>query len=119
MSQLSSESGHQVTVRALLLGDRIETAGLERRGVISTTPLAFRIEGGSFLALFRYGVAVLLGMSPAQEDEILRSLDGRIIGRLAHREEELAQIEIAPEKDAAFYAYSTRAKFQCSRRDSL
>ena len=99
MSQLSSESGHQVTVRALLLGDHIETAGLERRGVISTTPLAFRIEGGSFLALFRYGVAVLLGMSPVQEDEILRSLDGRIIGRLAHREEELAQIEIAPEKD--------------------
>ena len=99
MSQLSSESGHQVTVRALLLGDHIETAGLERHGVISTTPLAFRIEGGAFFVLFRFGVVVLLGMSPAQEDEILRSLDGRIIGRLAHREEELAQIEIAPEKD--------------------
>ncbi|MFZ1193341.1 MAG: RMD1 family protein [Pseudolabrys sp.] len=99
MSQLSSESSHQVTVRALLLGDRIETAGLERRGVISTTPLAFRIEGGAFLVLFRFGVVVLLGTSPVQEHEILRSLDGHIIGRLAQREEELAQIEIAPEKD--------------------
>ncbi|MFZ3252030.1 MAG: RMD1 family protein, partial [Pseudolabrys sp.] len=99
MSQLSSESSHQVTVRALLLGDRIDTAGLERRDVISTTPLAFRVEGGSYLVLFRYGVAVLLGMSPVQEDEIIRSLDGRIIRRLAQREEESAQIEVAPEKD--------------------
>ena len=99
VSQLSSESSHQVTVRALLLGDRIDTAGVERRDVISTTPLAFRIEGGAFFVLFRYGIAVLFGTSPAQEDEIIRSLDGRIIRRLAQREEESAQIEIAPEKD--------------------
>jgi hypothetical protein len=52
MSQLSSESSRQVTVRALLLGDRIETAGLERRDVISTTPLTFRIEGGCFSRTF-------------------------------------------------------------------
>ena len=89
----------KVTVRALLLGDRIDTTGLERRDVISTTPLAFRIEGGAFLVLFRYGVAVLFGMSPLQEDEIIRSLNERIIGRFAQREEELAQIEIALEKD--------------------
>ena len=89
----------KVTVRALLLGDRIDTTGLERRDVISTTPLAFRVEGGSYLVLFRYGVAVLFGMSPVQEEEIIRSLDGRIIRRLAKREEESAQIEIAPQKD--------------------
>jgi uncharacterized Rmd1/YagE family protein len=99
MSQLSSESSRQIAVRALLLGDRIDTAGLERRDVFSTSPLAFRIEGGAFLVLFRYGVAVLFGMSPLQEDEIIRSLNGRIIGRFVRREEELAQIEIAPEKD--------------------
>ena len=38
-------------------------------------------------------------MTSAQEDEIIRSLDGRISGRFAHAEEETAQIEIAPEKD--------------------
>ena len=99
--QSSNEGNRQttVTVRALLLGDRIETAGLERRDVFSTTPLAFRIEGGSFLVLFRYGVAVLFGMSPLQEDEIIRSVDGRIIGRLDRPEEETAQIAIAPDKD--------------------
>jgi uncharacterized Rmd1/YagE family protein len=34
-----------------------------------------------------------------QEDEIIRSVSGRIVGRLARREEETTQIEIAPEKD--------------------
>src|SRR5215831_9924315 len=81
VSEPSSETARHVTVRALLLGDRIETAGLERRDVLSTSPLAFRIEGGAFLVLFRFGVVVLFGMSPPQEDEIIRSLYGRIVGR--------------------------------------
>jgi uncharacterized Rmd1/YagE family protein len=88
-----------MSVRALLLGDRIDTSGLERHEVLSTTPLAFRIEGGPFVVFFRYGVVVLFGMTPQQEDEILRSLEGRVIGRLERREEESAQIEIAPDKD--------------------
>ena len=31
-----------ITARALLLGDRIDTIGLERNDVLSTQPLAFR-----------------------------------------------------------------------------
>ena len=100
LESVSSGSGnHLVTVRAFLLGDRLDTAGLERHNVLSTTPMAFRIETGAFVVLFRYGVAVLVGMTSAQEDEIIRSLDGRISGRFARAEEETAQIEIAPEKD--------------------
>ena len=49
--------------------------------------------------LFRFGVAVLVGMTPLQEDEIIRSLGGRIVGRYSHPELETAQIEIAPDKD--------------------
>jgi uncharacterized Rmd1/YagE family protein len=82
-----------------LLGDRIDTTGLERHEVLSTTPLAFRIEGDSFVVFFRYGVVVFFGMTPQQEDEILRNLEGRVIGRFARREEETAQVEIAPDKD--------------------
>jgi len=96
---LSSQSTPRVTVRALLLGDRIDTTGLERPDVLSTTPLAFRVESGAFVVLFRYGVVVLFGMTPLQEDEIIQSLDGRIIGRYARREEETTQIEITPDKD--------------------
>ena len=51
------------------------------------------------VALFRYGVAVLVGMSPLEEDEVIRRLDGRIVGPIEPREEETVQIEIAPDKD--------------------
>jgi uncharacterized Rmd1/YagE family protein len=97
--KLSSQNNTRIGVKALLLGDRIDTAGLERHEVLSTTPLAFRIEGGSFAVLFRYGVVVLFGVAPPEEDEILRSLEGRVIGRFVTREEESAQVEIAPDKD--------------------
>ena len=89
----------RITVRALLLGDRIETGGLERSDLISTMPLAFRAGDNGIVALFRYGVAVLLGMTPLEEDEVIRRLDGRIVSPTKRREEETAQIEVAPEKD--------------------
>jgi uncharacterized Rmd1/YagE family protein len=96
---LSSNTNPRVTVRALLLGDRIDTAGLERPDMLSATPLAFRLAEGTFVVVFRYGVVVLFGMNPLQEDEILQSIDGRIIGRHERREQEITQIEIAPDKD--------------------
>jgi uncharacterized Rmd1/YagE family protein len=96
---LSSSTNPRVTVRALLLGDRIDTAGLERPDMLSATPLAFRLAEGAFVVVFRYGVVVLFGMNPLQEDEILQSIDGRIIGRYERREQEMTQIEIAPDKD--------------------
>ena len=62
-------------------------------------PLAFRVEGHAFVVIFRFGVVVLFGMTPLQEDEIIQSLARRIIGRYARREQETTQIEIAPDKD--------------------
>ena len=99
MNNLSSQSSPRIPVRALLLGDHIDTAGLERPDILSTMPLAFRIEGHSFVVIFRYGVVVLFGMTPLQEDQIIQSLAGRIIGRYTRREQETTQIEIAPDKD--------------------
>jgi uncharacterized Rmd1/YagE family protein len=90
---------HRITVRALLLGDRIETAGLERTDVLSRIPLTFRTGKSGIVALFRYGVAVLVGMSPLEEDELVRQLNGRIIGPTKLREEEVAQIDVSPDKD--------------------
>ena len=77
-----------ITVRALLLGDRIETAGLERKDVLSTVPLAFRAGENGVVALFRYGVAVFVGMSPLEEEEVIGRLDGRIVSPIKGREEE-------------------------------
>lgn len=94
----SEPKGTRVTARALLLGDRIDTQGLERGDVLSTSPLAFRVADG-FAALFRYGVVVLVGLSPLEEDEAIRSLRPRIAGEFARHEEEPAIIEISADRD--------------------
>src|SRR5262249_60811099 len=97
-----SVSGHQpatplgLPARALLVGERIDTAGLERSDVISTTPLAFRIGPSGYCVLFRYGVIVLVGLSPLEEDDVVRGLGARIIGRFARTEDETAVDELAP-----------------------
>ena len=89
--------GKRATARALLVGNRIETAGLERSDVLSTLPLSFRAGGNGVAILFRYGVVVLIGLSPLEEDEVLRGLAPRIRGELARREEEAAIVELAAE----------------------
>jgi uncharacterized Rmd1/YagE family protein len=89
----------QMTARALLLGERIDTAGLERSDLISTVPLAFPVANHGFAVLFRYGVAVLVGLSPVEEDDVVRAISPRIIGRFARVEDESATIEIAPDRD--------------------
>ncbi len=87
------------TARALLLGDRIETAGLERSDVISTAPLAFRVGASGFAVLFRYGGVVMIGLSPIEEDEVLRGILPRVVGPAAKYEDEVATIEIQPDRD--------------------
>jgi uncharacterized Rmd1/YagE family protein len=86
-------------VRALLLGDRIDTSGLEHSDVLSTVPLAFRAGQNGVVTVFRYGVAVFFGLSVLNEDEVLRGLRSRIVRPFALHEEETATIEIAADKD--------------------
>lgn len=90
--------GERVPVRALHVGDRLDTAGLEHSGVLSTTPLAFQL-GGGIAVLFRYGVVVLFALTPLEEDEILRSLQSRVIGATAKPEQEAATVQISAEQD--------------------
>jgi uncharacterized Rmd1/YagE family protein len=88
----------RVTARTLHLGERLDTAGLERSDLISTTPLAFPVHDG-YAVLFRYGVVVLIGLTPLQEDEILRGIRPRIAGAFATLEEETTTLEIAAERE--------------------
>jgi uncharacterized Rmd1/YagE family protein len=94
---------HSVTnrkkVRALFLGDRIDTSGLEKRDVLSTAPLAFRAGQDGVVAVFRYGVVVFFGLSVLEEDEVLRSLASRIVRPFALTDDETAVIEAAADKD--------------------
>ena len=89
----------RLTVRALLLGDRIDTTGLERSEMISTVPFAFRTGEAGFVVLFRYGVAVFGGLSPLEEEDELKMLAPRIAGPLPRLDDEAVVIELAPDKD--------------------
>ena len=98
-STASSASKRQMTARALLLGERIDLAGLERSDLISTTPLAFRVGNDGHAVLFRYGAVVLIGLSVIEEDELMRGLKPRVTGAFSRPEDESVAIEIAPDRD--------------------
>jgi uncharacterized Rmd1/YagE family protein len=86
-------------VRALLLSDRIDTSNLEHDGVVSTAPLTFKFGAEGYVTLFRYGVAVIMGLTTQEEEQALRSLRSRLIRPIVPSEEEAVLIEIVPEKD--------------------
>ena len=87
MTEIASENKpseiveQALTVRALLVGDRLNPFGLESRVMISTTPAAFRIHASGMVVLFRYGV-----VNPDEQTAFLAakaSHRGRISARLA------------------------------------
>src|ERR1700716_1930289 len=90
--------GTQVTAHALHVGDRINTIGFEGEA-LSAVPLAIRVGKTGIAVLFRYGVAVLIGLSPEEEIGFLEKLKPRIGGKLARVEEETAIVALASEAE--------------------
>jgi uncharacterized Rmd1/YagE family protein len=94
-----TRAGNRRTVKALLLSDRIDTSNLEPDGVVATAPLSYKFGDDGFVTLFRYGVAVVIGLTAAEEAEVLRGLKSRLIRPVVPAEEETVWIEVAPYKD--------------------
>lgn len=99
VAQTHAVSSSSKAVRARLLGDRIDTSGLERTDVLSTTPLTFRAGHDGAVTIFRYGVVVLFGLSVLEEDEVLQKLRSRVVRPIKIWEDETATIDIAADKD--------------------
>jgi uncharacterized Rmd1/YagE family protein len=95
MNEIASLKPTRMTARALLVGDRIDTAGLERPDTLSQAPLAFRTGSGGLVALFRFGVAVMVGLTPVEEEDLLRQLASRTTGPRARGDDETATLQIA------------------------
>src|SRR3974390_1278180 len=89
-------AAQQLTAHALLIGDRINTAGFEGQ-ILSSAPLAVRVDSNGFAVLFRYGVAVFIGLSATEEAVFLQRLSARTFGAIAPPEEEWAKIQVAKE----------------------
>jgi uncharacterized Rmd1/YagE family protein len=99
MNETVQRAGIRLTARALIVGDRIDTAGLERPDMIAASPLAFRTGANGMVALFRFGVAVMVGLSPIEEEDLLGKLKLRTAGQTARSDDETATLEIATELD--------------------
>ena len=68
-----------------MLGERLDTAGLERADVLSTSPLSFRVGAGGVAVLFRYGVVVLAGLSALEDEDLLARHDRGVGARRGGR----------------------------------
>jgi uncharacterized Rmd1/YagE family protein len=95
----SSNARAAFPMRALLLGERLETRGLERKDTIATMPLTQRVGREGLAMLFRYGAVVFAGLSAIEEDEVARSLRARISEPMEVPETDHAQILIQPDSD--------------------
>ena len=83
-----------LTVRALLVADRLSPACLESRDLISTTPVAFRLQASGVVVLFRYGVVVMIGLGADEQTAFLNELKP-CLGEFARYEEEFTRVELS------------------------
>jgi len=99
MSGQLTFSGNSVTARAILLGERMDLKGLESTNRLGISPLLISGGEGSYAVLFRYGVAVLFGMSPLQEVTFLNQLMPLVGQPFGKRETEETILRTNPEAE--------------------
>jgi uncharacterized Rmd1/YagE family protein len=98
-SPLAEATPQTLVAHALLLGERMNTAGLERDGIIATIPLSFPVGDRGMASLFRYGAAVFVGVEPERQAKTLEELSGRISEPEATPDEETATIIVRPDQE--------------------
>lgn len=86
-------------VRALLLGERIDTRALERDGSRGTAPLTVDLDGGGVAVVFRYGAVVMFGQPDATADEFVRRLAPSVSGAFPAPERDETRLLIRPGGD--------------------
>ena len=93
------QAGTTIDARAVLLGDRLSTAGLEREQVVATAPIAYRVGDAGLVVVFRYGVVVLFGLSDHDAHRVRAMLAPRANGWEPETDEETVKIVVRPEAD--------------------
>src|SRR5262245_39631210 len=88
-----------IPLRAVLLGQRLDTKGLESQDMIGVMPLTLRIGEQGIAFLFRFGVVVLVGLSSDAERALLDLLRPRVTDALATPEIDQVPITVRPDGD--------------------
>ncbi len=85
-----------MTVRAMLVGERIDTRNLEQGSVLAVSPLTIRAGRHGRAVLFRYGVVVLFDLDPMEEDSFLASLKRLVADPVGRYEVEEMRLYLQP-----------------------
>jgi required for meiotic nuclear division protein 1 len=88
-----------VPVRALLLGERLDTRALERNEPLGVSPLAVDIPEGGVAVVFRYGAVVLFGPATPAMDKFIGSLTPLLTGALPVPERDDLRLLVRPDAD--------------------
>lgn len=88
-----------LTVRALLLGERIDTHRFAGQEPLSRMPLTIGVREGGIAVLFRYGVIVLMNVSPDGEKALTERLFYLVVDPFEPRESDEVRIDVRSDAD--------------------
>ena len=97
IAELPAGAVEAVPVRALLLGERLDTRALERDTPLGVAPLTLEIPGGGTAVLFRYGAVILFGAASAALDHFVSGLRPLVTAALPVPEQDDARLLIRPD----------------------
>jgi uncharacterized Rmd1/YagE family protein len=89
----------EVRIRAWFLGERLDLRTLERGDTVALVPLLVRAGSEGYAVLFRYGVAVLIGMEPLEEATFLETLGPFVQDEIDEPESEGTEVAVNPHRE--------------------
>ncbi len=98
-AEATASAAETRSVRAWLLGERLDTRGLERFETLATSPLTLRLADGGVAVLFRYGAVITFNASMAATTALLETLAPSIVGPYAVREADETRLRVDPAAD--------------------
>lgn len=90
----SSESVQVLTAKAWFLGTRIEIREVGKAPTLTTGPVTLLVGSKGYSLIFRFGVVVLLGLTLAEEKEILENLQTSVQNPFLQPESDEVQLVI-------------------------
>ena len=102
---ITATGSEAILVRALLLGERIDTRSLETGNALATAPLTLPLAERGTAVLFRYGAVVLFDAAPNAADRFLISLRAFVTEPFPVPEDDEVRLIIRPGSDQHIDAY--------------
>lgn len=86
----------ELKVRALFIGDKIDTRALEKTNVLASSPLLLNCGEKSIAALFKYGSVVFFNAAPVEEATFIDYIKPLLSGAVDNFEMEEINIFVTP-----------------------